>query len=66
MSKATRKNKATRTTVSLPAALNKEAETLVAETGISISDLLRQGMIRLLLERREIGAVRLLQLPSRA
>lgn len=55
-----------RTTVSLPPELNREASRLVTQTGISLSDLLRQGMIRLLLESRETGSIRLLQLPRAA
>lgn len=55
-----------RTTVSLPPELNHEASQLVDQTGISLSDLLRQGMIRLLLESRETGSIRLLQLPKAA
>lgn len=66
MSKSAKKSKPSRTTVTLPPELTSEAEVLVGETGISISDLLRQGMIRLLLERRENGSVRLLQLPRAA
>lgn len=54
-----------RTTVSLPAEINDEATDIVEQTGVSLSDLCRQGMIRILLERRETGSVRLMQLPPR-
>lgn len=66
MSKPSKKEEPSRTTVTLPPELNTEATALVSETGISLSDLLRQGMIRLLLEKRESGSVRLLQLPRAA
>lgn len=55
---------AARTTVSLAPELNRELNAVVTETGVSASDLFRQGVIRLLLERRETGHIRLLQLPS--
>lgn len=55
----------TRATVTLPPEINDEATDLIQQTGVSISDLCRQGMIRILLERRETGSIRLLQLPPR-
>lgn len=55
-------NKPNRITVTLPPELNEGGLSLSNETGVSLSDLLRQGMVRLLLERRETGAVKLLQL----
>jgi hypothetical protein len=56
-------NKPNRITVTLPPELNEGGITLSNETGVSLSDLLRQGMVRLLLERRETGGVKLMQLP---
>ena len=57
---------ANRITVTLPPDLNFGAEEVSTETGVSVSDLLRQGMIRILLERRETGGVKLMQLPKPA
>ena len=59
-----KKDEANRTTVTLPADLNAEATKLVSETGVSLSDLCRQGLVRMILERRETGNVRLLPLPA--
>lgn len=54
---------ANRITVTLPPDLSGEANEVSDETGVSLSDLLRQGMIRILLERRTQGSVKLMQLP---
>jgi metal-responsive CopG/Arc/MetJ family transcriptional regulator len=58
------KKEANRITVTLPPDLSGEANEVSSETGVSLSDLLRQGMIRILLERREAGSVKLMQLPK--
>lgn len=58
------KKEANRITVTLPPDLSGEANEVSAETGVSLSDLLRQGMIRILLERRLNGSVQLMQLPK--
>jgi hypothetical protein len=58
-------NKPNRITVTLPPELNEGGLNLSNETGVSLSDLLRQGMVRLLLERRETGGVKLMQLPAK-
>ncbi len=50
-----------RITVTLPPELEAEAGRLAAETGVSVSDLLRQGMIRVLREREETGGVVLMK-----
>jgi len=63
MKKETKEASANRTTVTLPPELNDEAAKLCGETGVSLSDLCRQGIVRVLLERRETGGVRLLTLP---
>lgn len=60
------KKEANRITVTLPPDLSGPANEVSNETGVSISDLLRQGMIRILLERREHGSVKLMQLPKAA
>lgn len=52
-----------RTTLRLPPPLDAEAAKVVARTGVSLSDLLRQGMVRLVLELRDTGGIRLLTLP---
>lgn len=57
---------ANRITVTLPAELNDGAEEVSTATGVSVSDLLRQGMIRILLERQQTGQVKLMQLPKPA
>ena len=57
---------ANRITVTLPPDLSVPANELSLVTGVSTSDLLRQGMIRILLEHRENGGVRLMQLPKPA
>lgn len=59
-----KKEAANRITVTLPPELNGEANEVSSETGVSLSDLLRQGMIRILLERRAHGSVKLMQLPK--
>jgi metal-responsive CopG/Arc/MetJ family transcriptional regulator len=59
---STKKTESNRITVTLPPELSSEANAVSTETGVSLSDLLRQGMIRLLLERRETGSVKLMQL----
>jgi hypothetical protein len=64
MSAKTKRDETNRTTVTLPADLNEEAAKLVSETGVSLSDLCRQGLVRMILERRETGNVRLLPLPA--
>ncbi|GAA5141291.1 hypothetical protein GCM10023213_25170 [Prosthecobacter algae] len=56
------KKQAARTTVTLPPELNEPAEALSQETGVSVADLLRQGMIRVISERRQTGKVVLMQL----
>lgn len=55
---------ANRTTVTLPDPLQEEVDHIAAETGVSISDLFRQGMIRVAKEMRETGGLRLLKLPE--
>ena len=46
-------------TTVLPTALSDEAESIVVETGIGLSDLLRQGLIRVVNERRKEGQINL-------
>lgn len=58
------KKEPSRITVSLPAELSGEANQVASETGVSLSDLLRQGIIRILLERRQRGTVQLMKLPQ--
>lgn len=58
------RTKPTRITVTLPPEIDKEATKLSETTGLSLSDLSRQGMIRVLLEMREKGSMQLLQLPA--
>ncbi|HRJ10662.1 MAG TPA: ribbon-helix-helix domain-containing protein [Prosthecobacter sp.] len=57
------KKSATRITVTLPPELDEAASKVSLETGVSISDLMRQGMIRIITERLNTGNVTLLQLP---
>ena len=42
------KKEPNRITVTLPPEINAEAGEISQETGVSVSDLIRQGMIRLL------------------
>jgi hypothetical protein len=58
------KPKDTRTTLNLPPELGTEVSALAAETGVSLNDLCRQGLVRMILEKRDTGSVRLLPLPA--
>lgn len=60
------KKEPNRITVSLPPELGSEANACSDLTGVSLSDLARQGLIRILLELRETGSVTLMQLPPAA
>jgi len=64
MNAKSKKDEVRRATVTLPAELNAEASQLETETGVSLSDLCRQGLVRMIIERRETGNVRLLPLPA--
>lgn len=55
-----------RTTITLPPELNEEALRVCEQTGVSLSDVCRQGIVRILLEMRETGTVKLMQLPRAA
>lgn len=57
------KTDALRITITLPPELGGLAQELSAETGVSLSDLCRQGIIRVISERQETGHVVLKQLP---
>lgn len=54
-----------RITITLPDELGDEANEASARTGVSQSDLCRQGIVRILLELRQTGSVTLMQLPKR-
>ena len=53
-----------RITISLPDDLGDEANQACARTGVSLSDLCRQGLVRVLRELRQTGSVKLMQLPK--
>lgn len=54
--------KPSRYTVSLPEPLEAEVAEFSERTGISVSDLLRQGMVRVVKEKRATGKVEILAL----
>lgn len=63
MSNPTKPN---RYTVSLPEPLEAEVAEFSQRTGISVSDLLRQGMVRVVKEKRTTGKVEILALEPMA
>jgi hypothetical protein len=57
--------KPNRITITLPPELDGEATECCDRTGVSLSDLARQGLVRVLLELRQTGSVKLMQLPAK-
>lgn len=53
-----------RYTITLPPELDRGLSDICTETGVALADLLRQGGIRILLEKREKGEVALMTMPK--